>query len=325
MKKTLLALSMTALVITPAIADNKINFVVHVKTETSSKDDGSVRKTEQNYTGTRVGVNGGRDLDNGNALMFRLQGNISPSDQRTQKGGFGFNEEVWGGVKGNWGELRVGRSDTPHKLAIMPFRKFTDDQAESVVGGPAGLQRRDGWHYRTPSFSGLSFNVSYAPTEFENEADYGISSIYRVGDVFISAFAETNGKKQASDKAENNIGAGIHYKARNFTIGLLYEGMKAEYQGYGYSGSTNAAAPEYTRVMIPGTYSLGAVQLKAAVTQLDYKDKDKATDYVVGGEYFFDKKTRIYANIWTETLKPDTGVKYASSRTQYGIGFNYKY
>lgn len=330
MKKTLIALAVASVAATPVMADKGPQVFGEMKYEAGTYD-GSA---EHSVRGTRFGVKGSSDLGNGLTGKYIIMGNIGSKPG----GSLGLNENNYVALAGGFGEVRFGRADTPMKEAVKPFRAFTDTIVDNDFARPARWARQDGVHFQT-KMADMKLHVNYSPNGNDMEANMGASLIYKAGGLYVSAayevIAETTSTKAASFKvtgvsssnltgtytpeststkdAYNNMSVGIHYKMGALGTGVLYQSLDDG---------------DNSEITVPVTYRMTEkLQLNAAVMLSDYKaevfDGSKTgTDYAVGAEYFFDKKTKLFANVWSGDR---TEVKRGTDGTGVGIGMSRKF
>lgn len=281
MKKTLLAMTIGSMVFAPAILSaSEHNFFGEAKYEAGIIDDGTDRNAQNSFRGTRFGVHGSADLGNGMTGIYRVMGNVGANGST-----FAFNEELWAGIAGDFGAVRFGRSDRAHKLAVLPFRAFTDTIADSSGFNTQRWGRDVGIHYRTNSMNGLTIHANYAPNGEEMNADMGLSAVYKTGGFHIALAAESIGEEGANDST-TNMAAGVHYKTGDLGVGVLYQNIGVK------------VGDDTVQITVPVSYKMGSVVLNAALVNLDKGGAD-STDLAVGVQYFFDKKTHVFANVWS--------------------------
>ena len=200
-----------------------------------------------------------------------------------------LTKRVWAGLRGGFGTLKLGRSDSAVKVASKPFRAFTDTLADNVTR-PTRWQRADGIHYTTPNFSGLTFGGTIQPTGDETDLYYAVNAIYRTGPLYLSAAYE---EQEDSDRPAP-LGQGIQdgdlwqigaaYNYGMGTIGLQYQ----DWDG------------EVDYVTLPATFDVTPmVTLRGALQYRDWDDDD-ATNWAVGAQYNFSNRTELFANIWQD-------------------------
>ncbi|AEG31199.1 porin [Thiomicrospira cyclica] len=293
MKKTLLAMAVATLAASPAMASEH-NFFGQAKFEIGVQEN-SAGKNElvNSFYGTRFGVHGSEDLGNGMKGIYRVMGNVTSGEKGpTEANNFAFNEELWAGVAGDFGTVRFGRSDHAHKLAVLPFRAFTDTLADNQRFNAARWGREIGIHYRTKNMNGLTINANVASANNETDVNAGISAVYSTGDLRFNVSYDARG----SDTQDDNYSAGIYYKAGALGTGLLYESIDGGDQ---------------VQITLPVTYRINNTTLRAAIVREDLDSADATNDFAVGGIYHFSRKTNVFATVWTVDDNDDT---------RFGIG-----
>jgi predicted porin len=337
MKKTLIALAVASVAATPVMADETSNVFGEIKYEAGVYD-GSA---EHSYEGTRFGVKGSKDLGNGLTGKYIIMGNIGGKPG----GSLGLNENNYVALAGGFGEVRFGRADTPLKESVKPFRAFTDTIADRDFAKPARWARQDGVHFQT-KMGDMKLHVNYSPNGNDMNANMGASLIYKADALYVSAAYEVIAETLTKGKAAvtptnvvdtngnvigtfggsattpdvtkdsfNNMSLGIHYKMGAFGAGVLYQALNDG---------------DNTEITIPVTFKMTAkTQLNAAVMLSDYdakvfsnKTSNTGTDFAVGVEHFFDKKTKLFANVWSGDR---TEVVRGTDGTGVGIGMSRKF
>ncbi|MFN3786377.1 MAG: porin, partial [Thiothrix sp.] len=122
MKKLLAIAVATALTAPAAMADTTLYGKIHASV--GSVDNGSGAETVLESHGSRLGVKGSTELDNGLSATYGLEygldvdGDTNSTNTTTSDNSKQLNaRNTFVGVKGGFGEVRVGRHDTPAKLA----------------------------------------------------------------------------------------------------------------------------------------------------------------------------------------------------------------
>ncbi|HEV3429515.1 MAG TPA: porin, partial [Paraburkholderia sp.] len=111
--------------------------------------------------GSRFGLKGKEDLGGGQTLSFVLENGFNPTDGTLATSGSLFDRQAWVGLSGNWGEMRVGRQNSP---------LFNDQGTQDAFGGVTQASGMDNLtvfsfrtsntvSYMTPEFAGLQAGV----------------------------------------------------------------------------------------------------------------------------------------------------------------------
>jgi len=210
-------------------------------------------------------------------------------------------DEMYGFVKGAWGELRFGQEDSA--ASLMQVRRpsilgVDDDWDEYLTTSYINAGVNDGNDatkiiYLSPQFNGFDFGVSYAPNRFEGEEKLNASSTtawqrdftnltnevsaairYRgtIGAVGITAgavaqFADApklsaTGQTLAT-KAQNLsvYSVGLQLAAHGFTVGGEY--TWGTYSGVPGSTALNPNLDNSSMYGLGATYTTGPVQIGA--------------------------------------------------------------
>ena len=264
---------------------------------------------------SRIGVKGSEDLGGGLKANFQLEWEVDP-DSATGQNGSATNlgrRNQWVGLSGDsWGELRVGRHDTPLKMAQGGFDLFNDTDADisGIVGISQGEQRADNSIvYISPSFSGFSLvGAGIAGEESGvNDDDTGLTDVYSLaamynnGPLFASlgfndydydsSTASTSLSTATSTNRQDTLWRGVvTYKLGDFTVGGLYEA--------GEAGATTATNGDKDVWGLSGKFSLGAIDLKAQYmtgeTELAAGVDSEQDQWTLGADYNFSKRTTAY-------------------------------
>lgn len=156
MKKHLIALAVAGAVAVPAMAQNAQLYGTFAVTanqgDTATAKITSVNSDE--FETSALGIRVSEDLGGGMGAYVQLEGNMETSEGTA----FGFDRQAHVGLKGAFGDIRVGLAST----ALDSLRghggsglNIFDDQAISVGGKKTGTTR-----YSAPAFNGVNLTVS---------------------------------------------------------------------------------------------------------------------------------------------------------------------
>jgi len=206
MQKKLIALAIAGLAAAPAFAQSTnvtMYGLVDAGMEIGNSGFGTKSRIQSGQSaGSRIGFMGEEDLGNGLKAYFQLeagfaldngqstqhgsvQGSTAPTVQgintgsssgaQQTTGSYFFQRVAIAGLKGNFGDLSVGRQYTPafrQSAAIDPFAAGLGGQMPAALGGlPAYNQRYDNSVlYTSPTFSGFSGALMYS-SGYENNVN----------------------------------------------------------------------------------------------------------------------------------------------------------
>lgn len=303
--KKLLAIAVAAALVAPAaaMADTTLYGKLHasvgaVKTTNAggvANANTSVNAVESHSS--RFGIKGATALDNGMEATYGLEYGIDLDGEGTAATGVS-SRNTFVGLKGNFGEVRVGKHDTPAKLATAGLDNFADTYAamENIIAtdghrvnnavayinkfGPVGFAAA---HSTSPLGAEPAGNANTAMVNYSNGPWYaglGNTSIQNVGKT-------------------TNLGLGWKAEAGH-NVGLVYEVAKgATTAGAGETAGIPGANVKDKNVYLAGGYKMGNVTLKAGYGEskrsgaaLGSNGKEKQT--TLGVDYSLGKKTALY-------------------------------
>lgn len=335
--KKLLAIAVAAALTAPAaMADTTLYGKLHASVNSVKTTNGttatSATDTSVNSNASRFGIKGATALDNGLEATYGLEygikldgGEAGKVDGSSTTGLTARNTFV--GLKGKFGEVRVGRHDTPAKLATSGLDVFADTAADMNSLITADNERVDNAVAYINKFGPVTVAAAHstgaAPMDdaVETNSPAGFSDAnsvlvnYSAGPWYAGLGHTTiNGLRK-------NTNLGLGWKAEaGHAVNLVYETQK--------SGLANETGKD-TNVLLNGVYKIGNVGLKAQVGEGKHKGetlasnngKEKLTS--VGVDYSLGKKTSAYL-LWSENKNPnrkaDTNLDKNTKTTTTAVG-----
>jgi predicted porin len=307
MKKTALSLAIAAVL--PAFANaEKVEielpkFYGKINVSVQNTQEGTSSISEVVSNASRLGVKGKIELKHGLTGIYKAEYETQVDDG--DKGGQTFSQRnIFGGIKGSFGQVIVGQFDTPLKKAQKKIDLFNDLEGDIKSAITVSDNRKaDSVQYTSPKMAGLVATVAHIASEDETVNDGTSSSLTYSRDKFYAAVAydtdvEANGIDVTRLVAQYSI-AGI-------TLGGLWETQQQA--GQNKDGWVYSAA-----------YKLNSdIKLKAQYGESDIA-KDDAKTYSLGVDYKLAKGAKAYAFATDEEFGDD------SSKEYYGIGLEYKF
>ena len=309
MKKTALSLAIAAVLPTFANAEKvevempefygKVNVSVQ---NTQEEGKGSISELVSNAS--RLGVKGKIELKHGLEGIYKLEYETQVDDG--DKSGQTFAQRnIFAGIKGGFGQVIVGKFDTPFKKAQSKIDLFNDLEGDikSVISSHDN-RKSNTIQYSTPKMSGLVATVAHIASEVETVND-GTSSSLTFSQKNIYAAIAYDTDVEADTDALRLV---AQYSLSDFTFGALWEqdntaGSDNDKEGWVYSAA----------------YKLNSdVKLKAQYGESDIV-KDNAETYSLGADYKLGKGAKAYAFVTDETYDENKSNQY------YGVGLEYKF
>ena len=310
---------------------------------------------------SKIGVRGQEDLGNGLAAIFTLEGGIGADVGETNAGQL-FNRESTVGLKGSFGEVKIGRAKSQMELAlggIVPGHRVADVDLYSV----AATRHSNGLFYSYDN-AGFSFGAdvttkggalgngytdttvtpnAYVATEGVkgSKVGWGVRAGYAGnvgGNVTLLARAayQRDGVVLANNKQQYEAGgllaAVVPYSNNALTVGVAYA------QGRGDAADLSSAKAGTDRIYADKARTWSGVIAStfgpndsAYVKYQQRKGKldDGSVAYngnvwAIGYEHALSKRTSVYADVAYATIKqPQASDK--GTATGYSVGLSHSF
>ena len=321
--KNCIALSVCSLLAMPTLAAEKVvndekevlDFYGKLNISLQATEEGGESFNELKSNASRVGVKGKYKLDNGLTAIYKLEWQVNVDDDSKDTL---TARNQWVGVKGNFGEVTVGRSDTTLKVSQGKFDLFNDYEGDLKNLFIGENRVTDALTYKSPTFSNVQFLASYILSEDKDKSDpysigvqFGDGSLKKTNFFISLAHDENMQGKSAMYQTTRLVGM---YKLGDFRIGgILTESeiSEGEFSGLSENGyAVNAA------------YKIGNVLAK-----LQYQEFAGAAAINVGADYKLGKNTKVYA-WYTDREGLDFNgetIKKATEGNYFAIGMEQKF
>ena len=305
--KTALALSLLSAFTFQANAEVDVYGKANVSVQSS--DDGAGSVTEIKSNASRFGFKGSEKLDSGLEVIYKLefQVDVSDADSKGDKDNITARNQ-YVGLKGNFGEVVIGRNDTALKQSQGKLDQFNDLEGDIKVLFKGEKRLGDSISYKSPSFNGFRVLGSFIAEDSE-EGENGFSTALTYGDAglkestiyaAIAADSEVNGY--------DTVRFTVQGKVADFKLGAMYQTQEkvdgsAEADGY----------------LLNAAYKLGNATLKAQYQVIDFDAGDKVDGVSVGVDYKLAKNAKVYG--FYSTFDADNQVE----KDYLGLGIEYKF
>ena len=353
MKKSLIAIAALAAA-GAAAAQSSVTMYGQVNTGYEhSKTDITIRgvKTTTKTTGfqndqvksSRLGFKGEEALGNGLSATFALEMGFDSANGEFAESA--FNRKATVGLKGAFGEVRIGKDSTPMNEFDGSFKAIdrTTTLAEQVAGRDASWEGRPTGLFYNGSFSGVNVSAAIGndservktagvTTDKQDTAVYGLGLGYNGGAWAVgAAFQHETAKGFSSSVTEydnkvTNYGVGASY---DFTVAKLY----GQYKGGQYKNKMPAGGKySYDQFAVGVSAPFGATTLsaeyaynKAKDTAGDVSTKYKGNVFAVQAEYAFSKRTSLVARAGQVANYKVKDGSEKSSTQEYTVGLRHKF
>ena len=298
---------------------------------------------------SKIGVRGQEDLGNGLAAIFTLEGGIGADVGETNAGQL-FNRESTVGLKGSFGEVKIGRAKSQMELAlggIVPGHRVADVDLYSVVDA----RHSNGLFYSYDN-AGFSFGADVTTKggalgddkegEKGQKVGWGVRAGYAGnvgGNVTLLARAAyqrdgieyTHGKQQY--EAGGLLAAVVPYANNALTVGVAYA------QGRGYAADLLSAKAGTDRIYADKARTWSGVIASSFgpndSAYVKYQQRKGKLDngtvayngnvWAIGYEHALSKRTSVYADVAYATIKNTTGADKKGTATGYSVGLSHSF
>ncbi|MEG3081799.1 porin [Halomonas sp. 5021] len=255
------------------------------------------------YKSIDQGANGSEDeiFDNGSTIGFAGEHLITrdltgyfkaevehDADEAKTAGGLDTGDQAYLGLKGNFGDLRVGSWDPLIDDWIQdPITNNEFFDVSDSNGRIVGIESREGdkFTYTSPSFNGFTFAVG---TQYEGDAEGDAE-----GGGTVNTGGDTGANITVSDETGSNASAfaGVEYSAGAFSIAAVYDDLGNNDGTFtGTDADGNAVSGDYDageQYGITGQYTVDTLRVALKLERFQ-SDSDFLADtnyYGVGARY----------------------------------------
>lgn len=280
------------------------------------------RVSSDNLAVSRFGLKGVEDLGGGLKGLFVLESGIKTDTGAQGDSDRFFGRQAWLGVAGGFGELRLGRTDTPigalvGNTSILGVQDYDDLKIARTLAATKYRRTDNSITYVLPSVAkGLTAQVQYSTDFSGNEVPgtkdgrlYGLSAQYNAGGFGAGA---------AYLEARIANGAGAIVKEKSGAAYLSYDFGGAKLTGYfnrNGSGLGLQGARELlgARLDVPlGTEFLMQAKFARARDVNDIRNDADATIFGLKGIYNLSKRTAVYGLVTTVSNDDNAALSVAN-------------
>lgn len=220
----------------PAMAQN-VTIYGRAHLSVDSLDNGLDSGTNVSSNSSRLGFRANTELDGGLTAFMQIETNV-----RFDEGsGAWASRDSFVGLRGDWGQVRLGQFDTPLKVVRGKVDMFGDrigdirnltrtatgGTGEANIGNVFDERYQNGIHYRSPSFSDFTFDLHYTPhrttgaTVDNLRESWSTSLAYEVKGLYVGIAYETF--EGDNDLDPNAIRLGAYYDIGDWRVAGMYQ------------------------------------------------------------------------------------------------------
>lgn len=353
MKKTLLAIAALAAT-SGAFAQSSVTLygVVDASVEHIASTTRVARVSSSNLASSRLGFKGSEDLGSGLRANFVLEAGLNvDTGANTGAAARFFDRSAWAGLQGGFGELRLGRIDSPigalaGDTKVLGAQNYDDLKIAPTRAGNTYRRVDNAITYVLPEFvSGLTAQLQYSTavdsvTAGNGNAEttpgsdvgkaYGLNVKYLAGP-FSAGVGYLNAKDEVATAGKQKANAALAYAGYDFGVVKLTGYYNAESRPVALGAGDRltvagikVGVPLSTSFLI--TASVAEASNVAAVPT--NSDHDDAVISSVKATYSLSKRTTLYGlftNVHNESSAnlgiSGGGVTVANGQSARGLAF----
>ena len=301
MKKSAVALAMAFVAATTVQAD-PVTVYGQLNVSAQSSDEGDGRFSELKSNSSRFGLKGDFALDNGLTLVYQLEWAVDLADVGGGDNITSRNQYV--GLKGNFGEVRLGRHDTALKDAQGKIDLFSDYEADVKNLWRGEVRASNSVTYYTPTVNGFGVHLTYVLEDAADAEDAFSAAVYYGDDSLKDSNVYAAIAIDSDVAGFDAMRLHAQTKLSGVKVGAMYHTQENVVSGLEQDGWLVSAA-----------YPLGNTELKAQYQTLE--DDDAVS---VGVDYKAGKNTVLYA--WYSSFNLDAA---RPDRDYMAVGIKHKF
>jgi len=227
-----ITLAILATLSTPSIAsaEAKLYGKAHLSFGSVSADDGTTKSSSNAVTShkSRVGIKGNVDTESGTKVVYRFEWEVDMADNSKSSADHIKARSQYVGLKDSWGEVRIGRDDSPYKKAGKKnVEHLSDTWADfnNIIDKGQDTRHNDSiayWGKVGPGKLGVMYAAGDDAAAAENAgASTAIAYDMKMGGIGFAVATQTIEKTATNDEKGTKLSLG--YKMGDTNLGLMYE------------------------------------------------------------------------------------------------------
>ncbi len=288
---------------------------VHVSVGMIDNEDGSATQVKSNAS--RFGIKGDYEIDPGLKAVYKLEFEVDTTDDSStsiKKG-----RAQYAGIKGSFGEIRVGRHDTAYKASTSKLDPWGDTYADynNILDKDAHDSRENNSINYLNKFNDLKLAISYGAGDDDISGDndgsrVSIGATYKAGGLLVG------GGYEDVDSASSAAKIGISYSFDAFKLGGVVESVDKE-----------TAGTDELNLILTGEFKItekGSIKAVYGQTDIDADGVEDPTMFAIGYNHKFNKKASAYVLlVSSEDEGIDEAGKVSGDATAVAVGMKYNF
>lgn len=256
---------------------------VHVSVGMIDNDDGSATQIKSNAS--RFGIKGDYPLNGDLKAVYKLEFEVDTTDDSStsiKKG-----RAQYAGIKGSFGEIRVGRHDTAYKASTSKLDPWGDTYADynNILDKDKHDSRENNSINYLNTFNDFSLAVSYGAGDDDisgdnDDARFSIGGIYKTKSLYVGAGYED------VDSSSSAFKVGASYSFGQFKLGGVVETVDKE-----------TAGEDELNLILTGEFKVtdnGSIKAVWGQTDIDDSSVEDPSMFAIGYNHKFNKQASVY-------------------------------
>lgn len=264
-----------------AAEEPTFDFYGRINVSLQQSDDGAGSDSEVVSNASRIGVRGGAQLSESLEVIYQLEWQVDVADLGGDDNLRSRNQFV--GLRGDFGEVTIGRRDTVLKTIQGDIDGFSDYEADVKALFEGENRTKNTLSYYSPKWNQFAVAASYVVSE-DDAMDDGISMAVTYGDEDL-------------DDTSYYLAAGMDSKVEGYDI------IRAV--GYTNVGETMVGLMWQDQEQVDGTaqadgylvsaqHPFGKFVAKIQYQMMDFED-GRDNSLAFGADYRFTRNTKVFA------------------------------
>ncbi len=283
--KNATALAILAALAAPGIASAEATLYgkAHLSFGSVSEDDGVTDASSTAVTShaSRVGIKGTMDTEGSAKVIYKFEWEVDMADEKNASDNNIKSRSQFVGIKDSWGQVRIGRDDSPYKLAGKKnVEHLSDTWADfnNIIDKGQDTRNDDSiayWGKMGPGTLGVAYAAGDDDAAAENAGEStSIAYDMKMGNIGFALATQTIEQSATNDETGTKFSFG--YKMGATQLGLMYETVDDDANTVDdkntFVSVSHSLSDADSIVFAYGTKDQGATD-DATMTALAYKHK----------------------------------------------------
>ncbi|WP_206483543.1 porin [Thalassotalea sp. G2M2-11] len=272
-----------------------------------SSDEGEGSFTEVKSNASRIGFKGTHELSNELSVVYKAEFQVD-LDGDSNKGDSITDRNQYIGLKGNFGEVLLGKNDTVLKQSQGKVDLFSDHNGDIKVLWKGENRMADTITYKTKKYNGFQLGVTYVAEDSVDGEDatsvalfYGDKALKKSSLYAALAF---DSEMKGYDVARATIQA----KLAGVALGAMVQTQEQVSTGKEMDG-----------FLISAKYGIDNWTLKGQLQTANHDGGDDKSGFTLGADYKLAKSTKLYT--FYTSFDMDSG----ADEDYLALGIQYKF